>query len=136
MSRRSVAVFLDPAGERHHLPTWPWGYAPDHLATRSQLREMGLRPGGQDPAGQIMWRSRRAGHTGGVRSAALYRIDLAVPVRPMTPARERALARALLARHTCRTCGVVWDCCLPTSMGGHCPPCYHEIPNGLLEAAA
>jgi hypothetical protein len=125
----SPARFLDPLGTRHGgLPTYPWGLAPAGLATRAQLAARGLRPGGQDPVAQVAWASRRAGAVGGVRTAALYRLEAALPKRPLTPAREKALARALLARHTCRTCGEVSEHCLPTSMGGHCPPCYAAVP--------
>jgi hypothetical protein len=36
-----------------------WGIAPrDKLATRRQLRAMGLRPGGQDPAALLYFRHR------------------------------------------------------------------------------
>lgn len=48
-------------------PTYPWRLAPDGYATRTQLRAMGLRPGGQEIAAQLMWRSRLA--RGGVRAA-------------------------------------------------------------------
>ncbi|GAA3759627.1 hypothetical protein HDA32_004730 [Spinactinospora alkalitolerans] len=122
---RSVAAFLDPDGERHGIPTYPWGWArvfdPD-LATRKQLAALGLRPGGQEPAAQLMWRSRRG--TAGVRTAALYRLSLAKPKRPMTAARARALAAALRARRTCSTCRLTFVYCLPTSLG-QCPNCEH-----------
>lgn len=119
MARRS---FYDPDGTRYGIPTWPWGMAPAGLATRRQLRERGLRPGGQEPAAQIMWRSNAAGSREGYRVAYLYWVHLALPVRPMTSARWRALARAMLARHTCRTCNELHPHCLPTSLGGTCPP--------------
>ena len=116
--------FYDPTGQRFGIPTYPRGLAPAGLATRSQLRELGLRPGGQEPAAQLAWatRSRCGGAREGYRIAWLYYIHLARPVRPMTPARERALAKALLARHTCRTCGELHEYCLPTSLGRTCPP--------------
>ena len=38
---------FDPAGARFGVPTFPWPFAPDGYATRRQLRERGLRPGGQ-----------------------------------------------------------------------------------------
>jgi len=116
--------FYDPFGQRFGIPTYPKNLAPSHLdlRTRSQLRELGLRPGGQEPVAQIAWASRSGGSRDGVRVAYLYHTHLARPVRPMTPARERALARAHLARHTCRDCGQLWDFYLPTSNGGCCPP--------------
>ncbi|MEU0493751.1 RRQRL motif-containing zinc-binding protein [Nocardiopsis sp. NPDC006139] len=117
-----TSKYYDPDGSRYGIPTFPRHLAPAGLATKSQLRAQGLRPGGQEPAAQLMWRSRAGGSRGGVRIAWLYRIDAALPVRPMTPARERALARALLARHTCRSCGLVHEYCLPTSLGRTCPP--------------
>ncbi|RKS09994.1 hypothetical protein DFP74_5740 [Nocardiopsis sp. Huas11] len=97
---------------------------PRGLATRYQLRALGLRPGGQEPAAQLAWpsRSRCGGARDGYRVAWLYYVHLARPVRAMTPARERALTRALLARHTCRDCGEIHPYCLPTSLGRVCPP--------------
>lgn len=103
------------------IPAYRWGFAPPELATRAQLRAEGLRPGGQDPVAELLWRSRRA--RGGYRRAWLYDRTRAAAVRPITPARERALARALLARHTCNACQQVFEYCLPTSTGGLCPPC-------------
>jgi len=46
----------------------------DYAATRRQLRQRGLAPGGCDPVAQIMWKHRRQ-----TRTAYLYRLDLAVP---------------------------------------------------------
>lgn len=114
--------FHDPEGTRHGIPTYPRHLAPAGLATRYQLRNLGLRPGGQDPAAQLMWRSRAGGSRDGVRIAWLYYTHLARPVRPMTPAKERALARAMLARCTCTECGLLHEYCLPTSLGRTCPP--------------
>ncbi|CAM3656265.1 hypothetical protein GCM10009799_47530 [Nocardiopsis rhodophaea] len=123
----SAARFLDPAGERYGVPTYPWGWAfvfdPD-LATRKQLAARGLRPGGQQVAAQLMWRSRKARRSGGIRTAALFRISLAKPKLPMTPARSRALAAALRARRTCPTCHLVFTYCMPTSLG-QCPNCVY-----------
>jgi hypothetical protein len=112
--------FHDPTGTRYGTPTYPWKLAPDGLATRRQLRAAGLRPGGQEVAAQIMWRSRRS--RTGVRTAYLYRIDAAKPVRPMTPAKWAALARANAARRTCPSCGRDAGYTLPTSLGT-CLPC-------------
>ncbi len=115
--------FYDPTGSRHGVPTYPWGWARDpDLRTKAQLRDEGLSIAGLEVAAQIMWRSTRAGNRNGVRTAALYRRSQARPVRPLTPAQERSLARALLARHTCRDCGRLWEVCLPTGNGGCCPP--------------
>jgi hypothetical protein len=114
--------YYDPTGSRHGIPTFPWGWALDpDLRTKAQLRAEGLSIAGLEVAAQIMWRSRRAGHRSGTRTASLYRRSLARPVRPLTPGQQRALCRALLARHTCRDCERLWDVCLPTSNGGRCP---------------
>jgi hypothetical protein len=107
MGRRSstLAAFNDPDGQRYGIPTFPWNGAwnlEQALAKRRQLAAAGLRPGGQEPAGQLMWRSRRARTSDGVRTALLYRVDLARPRRSPTPAQQEALARALAARMTCR----------------------------------
>ncbi|MBB4929188.1 hypothetical protein F4561_005610 [Lipingzhangella halophila] len=124
----SPARFLDPTGQRYGIPTYPWGWAftfDADLATRTQLAALGLRPNGQEAAAQLMWRSRRAGHSG-VRTALLYRISRAKPKRPMTPGRERAVALALRARRTCPTCGLVFNYCIPTSLG-QCPNCAYGL---------
>lgn len=118
------ARFYGPTGARFGLPTYPRDLAPStlDLRTKTQLRELGLRPGGQEPVAQIAWRSRCGGSRDGVRFAFLYFTHLALPVRPMTPARERALSRAMLARHTCADCGEIHPYCLPASRGRTCPP--------------
>ncbi|MEU6664262.1 RRQRL motif-containing zinc-binding protein [Streptomyces sp. NPDC046821] len=116
--------FYDPDGEEHGIPTYPKKLAPDGLATRRQLRDDGLRPGGQDVAAQILWYGRRDPRTRirPVRVAFLYRIDLALPVRPMTPGRWRAVHAMLRARRTCPVCQVTYDYVMPTSLGC-CPGC-------------
>ncbi|CDR08537.1 RRQRL motif-containing zinc-binding protein [Streptomyces iranensis] len=107
--------FYDPTGKRYGVPTYPWRLAPDGLATRRQLRARGLRPGGQEIAAQLMWRSRRYGRR--VRTAYLYRLDLAKPVRPMTAAKWAALAKANAARRFCPQCRRDAGYTLPTSLG-------------------
>ncbi|MGY4971625.1 RRQRL motif-containing zinc-binding protein [Streptomyces nigrescens] len=120
----SAPRFWDPDGIKFGVPTYPWRLAPDGLATRAQLRARGLRPGGQEIAAQILWRSRRA--RGGIRAAYLYRIDQAKPVRPMTPAKWAALAKANAARRTCPACGRDAGYTLPTSLGV-CVPCADAL---------
>lgn len=117
-----TARFWDPDGTKFGVPTYPWRLAPDGLATRAQLRARGLRPGGQEIAAQILWRSRRT--RGHIRAAYLYRIDQAKPVRPMTPAKRAALAKAMAARRTCPNCGRDAGYTIPTSLGvcATCPP--------------
>ncbi|TBO57023.1 hypothetical protein EYS09_24790 [Streptomyces kasugaensis] len=107
--------FWDPDGARYGIPTYPYRLAPDGLATRRQLRAAGLRPGGQPIAAQILWHSRRT--RSGPRAAYLYRTELALPVRPMTPAKRAALDRALAARRTCPTCDQDRGYTIPTSIG-------------------
>jgi hypothetical protein len=103
------------------FPEYSFKQAPKGLATRRQLREMGLRPGGQEPVAQLTWR-------GGKRFAWLYRIDLAKPVRPMTLAQEWALDRAMAARQTCPECGRRYFHCLRLRTVGSCEECFDGTP--------
>ncbi|MFD5227650.1 RRQRL motif-containing zinc-binding protein [Streptomyces qaidamensis] len=102
------------------IPTYRWRLAPDGLATRRQLRALGLRPGGQDVAGQLE-RSRRRRDP---LVAYLYRIDSAKPVRPMTPAKWAALAKANAARRICPECRRDAGYVIPPSLG-MCTPCAY-----------
>ncbi|OPG10357.1 hypothetical protein B1R27_03160 [Streptomyces sp. GKU 895] len=121
----------DPTGARYGIPTYPWRYAPNGLATRRQLRAKGLRPGGQPIAGQVMLRHRR--RRSGAMVAYLYREDLAQPVRPMTSRKWGALALAMLARRTCPICRVTYSYCLPTSLGC-CVLCAYPNPSSAVAA--
>lgn len=120
------------------LPLLSYGIAPRTLlATRRQLRRMGLRPGGADPVAVLYFRCRAAGK---LVYANLYLIASAKPVRPMTPARAAALGKAMAARRTCRQCGELgWaelpkphrtcDACLYSA--GLAPDSYlHEYVTG------
>jgi hypothetical protein len=98
--RLTRADCFDPTGERFGIPTFPWRMAPDGYATRRQLRAAGLRPGGQGVAAQCVHPRRRRGPL----VAYLYRIDRALPVRPMTPGRWAALAKANAAQRICPSC--------------------------------
>ncbi|MFG3001300.1 RRQRL motif-containing zinc-binding protein [Streptomyces sp. NPDC048340] len=100
------------------LPVYRWRLAPDGLATRRQLRAAGLRPGGQDVVAQLERPRRRRGPL----VAFLYRLDLAKPVRPMTPARRAALERANAARRRCPACRRDAGYVIPASLG-MCVPC-------------
>ncbi|MEV7130982.1 RRQRL motif-containing zinc-binding protein [Streptomyces sp. NPDC093260] len=102
------------------IPVYRWHLAPDGLATRRQLRAVGLRPGGQDVAAQLERPRRRRGPL----VAYLYRIDAAKPVRPMTPARRAALERANAARRTCPECRRDAGYVIPPSLG-MCTPCAY-----------
>ena len=114
-ARGIYVQFYDPDGRRYGLPTYPYHWAPRHLYTVRQLREHGLRPGGQSPAAQILWRR-------GLRVAYLYRSDLALPKRQATPAQLAAIAKALRARRTCPTCRAEKPYYIPRSLG-ECPDC-------------
>ncbi|MET9320843.1 RRQRL motif-containing zinc-binding protein [Streptomyces sp. NPDC003038] len=102
------------------LPSYSWRLAPDGLATRRQLRAQGLRPGGQDVVAQV----ERPRHRRGPLVAYLYRLDRAQPVRPMTPAKQAALARANAARRTCPQCCRDAGYVIPASLG-MCVPCAY-----------
>ena len=91
-SRGIYVQFYDPDGRRYGIPTYPYHWAPKHLYTARQLRAHGLRPGGQSPIAQILWRR-------GLRVAYLYRADLALPKRQATPAQRAAIAKALAPAH-------------------------------------
>jgi hypothetical protein len=111
--RTGIAVeFYDPTGRRYGFPTFPYHYAPDGYLTRRQLRAAGLRPNGQDPVAQILWRHRK--HR---RVAYLYPIAYAAPKRTATPAQLAAVGKALLARRTCRHCGITRPYYIPRSTG-------------------
>ncbi|KAF3469736.1 RRQRL motif-containing zinc-binding protein [Streptomyces sp. Tu 3180] len=107
------------------LPVYRWRLAPDGYATRRQLRALGLRPGGQDVAAQLERPRRRRGPL----VAYLYRVDLAKPVRPMTPARRAALAKANTARRTCPACRHDAGYVIPAALGT-CVPCAYPGPHG------
>ncbi|MEV8101931.1 RRQRL motif-containing zinc-binding protein [Streptomyces sp. NPDC088135] len=105
------------------LPAYRWRLAPEGLATRRQLRTMGLRPGGQDVVAQLERPRRRRGPL----VAYLYCIDHAKPVRPMTPGRAAALAKAMAARRTCPVCRRDAGYCIPPSLG-MCVTCHDSAP--------
>jgi hypothetical protein len=117
-SRGIYVQFYDPDGRRFGIPTYPYHWAPKGLLTLRQLRAQGLRPGGQAPIAQILWRR-------GLRVAYLYRADLALPKRTATAAQRDAIAKALRVRRTCPTCGTEKPYCIPRSLG-ECPDCNHK----------
>ncbi|MFJ9826024.1 RRQRL motif-containing zinc-binding protein [Streptomyces sp. NPDC101160] len=100
------------------IPVYRWRLAPEGLATVGQLRAQGLRPGGQDVAAQLERPRRRRGPL----VAFLYRVDLALPVRPMTPAKWAALERANAARRVCPQYGQDVGYRIPPTLG-MCTPC-------------
>jgi hypothetical protein len=107
-----------PSGE---WVSFKFGLAPAGLATRRQLAEAGLRPGGKQPVAQLTWRHGRT-----QRIAYLYDIAVAVPKRAMTARKSEALAKAMLARRTCPTCRRDAGYCIPRSLG-MCVEC-HDPP--------
>jgi len=113
--------FYDPDGNRYGLPTYPYHYAPTHLATRRQLRRSQLQPARQPIAAQILWR-----HKGKRRVAHLYDITHAKAKRPPSAAQLAAVDKALTARRTCSTCRTVCDYYIPRSLG----ECLDCAPNG------
>lgn len=90
-------------GRHNGVALLSWNLAPrDKLATRRQLRAMGLRPGGQDPVAYLYFRCRKART---MVFAELFLISGAKPKRAATPAQHTAIAKANLARRICGTCG-------------------------------
>ncbi|WMC87255.1 RRQRL motif-containing zinc-binding protein [Streptomyces rochei] len=106
------------------LPVFRWRLAPDGYATRRQLRARGLRPGGQGVAATLERPRRRREPL----VAYLYRVDLAKPIRPMTPGRWAALAKANAARRVCPQCRRDAGYVIPTSLGS-CVPCAYPDPD-------
>ena len=104
------------------MPAFFFRWVPEGLATRRQLRDMGLCPGGQEPYALLVWRSDK-------RWAWLYRVDLARPKRVPSPAQLEALEKAMAARRWCRMCrrdvgycvskkhGVCGDCAMVLEVG-------------------
>jgi hypothetical protein len=72
----------DPIGERHSVPTYPWGKAPMHLLTRRQIRDAGLSPG-HPPVAQML-RPRKRQPDRPLR-ALLYDVHLTVDKRVPSP---------------------------------------------------
>lgn len=114
---RFRAKYQDPDGARYGIPTFAWHMAPPHLATRRQLRDRGLCPGGNPVVAQLMW---AAGRT--TRVAYFYDLRTARPKRVPSPAQLAALDKAMTARRTCPKCGQVKPYCIPRSLGS-CPEC-------------
>jgi hypothetical protein len=138
-TRGIYTEFYDPGGQRYGLPTYPYRWAPSIYATVRQLRTRGLRPGGQQPAAQILWK-----HAGRRRVAYLYLVCLALPKRTATPAQLIAIGKALTARMTCGACGSVHEYCMPKSTGvcnecaaGGLPrPARVQAPGGAAAATS
>jgi hypothetical protein len=119
VSRRAVLADLTA-----NPPLYPWRGAPDGLATRAQLRAMGLRPGRQGVQALVVWQSRRGGRprVDGLRYAELFAVDRARPRITVSPAMAAALRAALAARMTCPACGVNRGY-VPSARLGKCNDC-------------
>lgn len=115
------------AGRYAGAPVFRYGWAPSGMATMRQLAAAGLRPGGQDVAGWLVW-----GPANRPRWAYLYRRDLARPKRTCTPAMRVAVERMNAAQQICPTCGLDVGHRIPRSLG-ECWPCAdstkHESSN-------
>jgi hypothetical protein len=122
-TRNITPEFYDPTGAKYGMPTFPYHMAPAGMATRRQLRDKGLCPGGHEPEAQILWP-----HKGNRRVAYLYDLEKAVPKRVPTQAQLRAVANALRARMTCPSCPeetALKEYCIPKSLGC-CPECHER----------
>ena len=105
------------------MPTFGFGKAPSGLATRRQLRALGMCPGGQDHVAELSWHR-------GQRWARLYRVDLARPKRIPSPAQLAALDKALAAlraKETCPDCGQHVGYRLDPDNGRTCCYCETDI---------
>ncbi len=110
--------FYDPTGQRYGTPTWPWGMAPAHLATRAQIRLFGFRPVA-GPVGQLMWAGAPGRRPAGarVRTAALFDLADTVQHTPPSPARLVQLAAARARRRVCPACTADVGYVLPAHLG-------------------
>lgn len=119
-------------GFRDGLPMFGWGEAPSTLLTRSQLREAGLRPNGQEPVALLVFR-----HVKPYRretTAELFSVELAAPRRVPTAAQLAAIERALEARRVCVDCARIGTDYVPTSTR-QCLECF-EAANPLPDEQA
>jgi hypothetical protein len=110
-------------GTYQGYPALTWGWANRRiLATRRQLRDMGLAPGrGNDAVAVLLFGHRRPARR--LDWARLYRIDLAVPKRTPTTAQLAAVRAALVARRTCTgPCRQIQPRCVSTT-SRMCPTC-------------
>ncbi|WP_037360128.1 RRQRL motif-containing zinc-binding protein [Amycolatopsis orientalis] len=117
-------------GYRDGLPVFGWGEAPSTLLTRSQLREAGLRPNGQDPVALLVFRHRKPYSRETV--AELFSVERAASKRTAAPGQ---LDHAMEARRTCVDCARVQGYCVPTSTR-QCWTCFEIEQADRIEAAA
>lgn len=96
------------------LPAIPWGWADrELLATRRQLRNLGLRPAGRGPVAVLVFGHRQPQRRA-LEHTELFLIADARPKRTATPAQQAAIAAALRARRTCQLCDREQDYYLST----------------------
>ena len=126
----SAAALPDP----NTYTVYRWGWAPHGLATRRQLASIGLRPGRQEPRGEIRWKWDRKRRTF-ARFGVLYSVTDALPKRTATPRQLAALAKAMTARRTCPQCRTRCDYCIPTSLG-MCLDCHDTTRSAIYATAA
>lgn len=100
------------------LPAYGWVSdlpADSPLKTKTQLAQLGLKPGGPVRA-QIVWqRGRRI-----INVYDLYDVHEAVPKRSLTAAQHAALVKAHRAKRTCTRCQRVQVRPLPQRLCGAC----------------
>lgn len=100
-------------GFRDALPMFGWGEAPSTLLTRSQLREVGLRPNGQDPVALLVFRHHKPYRH--EETTELFSVELAAPMRGTEQQRRAKVRNALRARRICHTCREDVGYYVPTS---------------------
>lgn len=111
-------------GFRDGLPVFGWrgkpGAVPNGLYTRGQLRAKGLRPGGADADGLLVFGHRLPARSEEV--CELWREEIAVPVRSMTPRMWLAHEAAMRARRFCQAHQGYVDHCVrgPRKQCGTC----------------
>ncbi|WP_030990024.1 RRQRL motif-containing zinc-binding protein [Streptomyces sp. NRRL WC-3744] len=140
MKRRRVVKRV--ARSETRLPEFDRRACPEGLATRRQLRELGLSPGGHGPVAVLRCKGcayrpdQACIHP---TRAWLYSVELARPKRTPTLAQEEALDRAMAARSTCPTCRRRYYFCLPLRTQGQCDACdkgYEPSPDTYMPTAA
>lgn len=96
------------------IPIYPWfDQVPDHLKTRNQLGELGLKPGGPIAA-RVEWDR-------GKKFAYLYDVAQAVAKRPLSTEARAKIESDKIARRTCPVCRRVFGRVLH---GETCLDCY------------
>ncbi|MEQ6027945.1 RRQRL motif-containing zinc-binding protein [Streptomyces salinarius] len=129
--RRDVPERL-PRGAQG-LPEYDRGACPDHLATRRQLRDRNVSPGGHRPVAILRCaRCRYVPQWSCTHRSRAWLYDLRVtrPKRVPTLAQEWALDRAMAARQTCPvpSCRRRYMFCLPLKTLGCCLECWDGTP--------